>query len=40
MYSKGKPVTGPMTIEKVKSFYGEMKMTDFTFSEGSNKKYL
>jgi hypothetical protein len=28
MCSKGKPVTGPMIIEKFKSFYDEMKITD------------
>jgi hypothetical protein len=35
MRSEGKPVTGPMIIEKAKSFYDEMKITDkCTFSEG------
>jgi hypothetical protein len=30
-----KPVTGSMIIQKVESFYDEMKITDkFTFSEG------
>jgi hypothetical protein len=33
--SKEKPVTGPMVIQKFKSFYDEMKITDkFTFCEG------
>jgi hypothetical protein len=27
-HSKAKPVTGHMIIEKVKPFYGEMKVTD------------
>jgi hypothetical protein len=32
MHSKGKPVTGPMTTEKAKSFYDEMKVTNkYTF---------
>jgi hypothetical protein len=32
--SEGKPGTGPMTIEKAKSFDNEMKITDkCTFSE-------
>jgi hypothetical protein len=28
MHSEGKPVTEPMIIERAKSFYGEMKITD------------
>jgi hypothetical protein len=35
--SKGKAVTGPMVIERVESFYDEMKITG-TVSEGSNNK--
>jgi DDE superfamily endonuclease./Tc5 transposase DNA-binding domain./CENP-B N-terminal DNA-binding domain. len=35
MRSEGKPVTGPLIIEKAKSFYDEMKITEkCTFSEG------
>jgi hypothetical protein len=35
MCSEEKPVTGPMIIQKGKSFYDEMRITDkFTFSEG------
>ena len=35
MHSEGKPVTGPMIIEKAKSFYDEMTITyKCTFSEG------
>ena len=34
-----KGVSGAMIIEKAKSFYNEIKITDkCTFSEGSNKK--
>jgi hypothetical protein len=33
MHSEGKPVTGPMVIEKAKSFYNEMKIPDSTFSD-------
>jgi len=41
MCSNGKPMTGPMTIEKSKLFYGEMKIKDKgTFSQGSSKNYL
>jgi hypothetical protein len=40
MRSEVKPVTGPMIIEKAKSFHDEMKIPDkCTFSEGSNKKF-
>jgi len=28
MQSKGKPMTGPTTIEKARSFYDKMKITD------------
>jgi hypothetical protein len=39
IYSRERPVTGRVVIEKVKSFYDEVKVTDkCTFSEGSNKK--
>jgi hypothetical protein len=39
MNSEGKPMTGPMIIEKAESFYDEMKITDkCTHPEGSNKK--
>jgi hypothetical protein len=39
MHSEGNPMNGPTIIEKTKSFYDEMKITDMcTFSEGSNKK--
>jgi hypothetical protein len=39
MHSEGKPMTGPMITEKVKSFYDEIKISNkCTFSEGSNKK--
>jgi hypothetical protein len=39
MLSEGKPVTGAMIIEKAKSFYDEMKITDkCILPEGSNKK--
>jgi hypothetical protein len=35
MYSEETLVTGPMIIQKVKSFYDELKITDkFTFCEG------
>jgi hypothetical protein len=35
MRSEGKPVTGPVIVEKTKSFYDEMKITDkCTFYEG------
>jgi hypothetical protein len=38
MCSEGKPLIGPMIIEKANSFYDKMKITDTcTFSEGSNK---
>jgi hypothetical protein len=38
MQSEGKPVTGPMIIQKAKSFYNEMKITDkCTYLESSNK---
>jgi len=41
MCSKGKPMTGPMIIEKSKPFYDEIKIKDKgTFSQGSNKNYL
>jgi hypothetical protein len=41
MHSKGKPVTGPMIIEKAKSLCDEMKITDkCTFSDGNNNNYL
>jgi hypothetical protein len=41
MCSEGKPITGPMIIEKSKSFYDEILITDkCTFSEGRNKNYL
>jgi hypothetical protein len=41
MHSEGKPMTGPMIIEKAKSFYSEIKITDkCTFAESSNKKLL
>jgi len=34
MQSEGKPMTGPTIIEKAKSFYNKMKITDMcTFSE-------
>ena len=33
--ARGKPVTGPTIIEKVKSFYDAIKITDkYTFREG------
>jgi hypothetical protein len=39
MHSEGNLVNGPRIIEKAKSFYEEMNITDMcTFSEGSNKK--
>jgi hypothetical protein len=42
MCSEGKPVTGPMIVDIVKSLYDEIKMTDIcTFSVGwlkSNQK--
>jgi hypothetical protein len=35
MHFEGNPMTGPVTIEKVMSFYDEMKIYDkCTFSEG------
>jgi hypothetical protein len=35
MHSEGKPVTGPMIVEKAKCFYDEMKITGkCVFSEG------
>jgi len=35
MCSEEKLVTGPMIIQKAKSFYGELKITEkFTFCEG------
>jgi hypothetical protein len=38
---EGKPVTGPLMIQKAKSFHNKMKITDkCTFSDGSNKKLL
>jgi hypothetical protein len=41
MHSKGKPMIGPMIIEKAKSFYDEMKIADkCTLSDSSNKNYL
>jgi hypothetical protein len=40
-HSEGKPLTAPTIIEKAKSFYDEIKITDkYTFSEGCNKKLL
>lgn len=40
MRSEGKPVPGPMTTDKAKSFYG-MKITDkCTLSADGNKKLL
>jgi hypothetical protein len=39
--SEGKPMTGPMILEKARSSQDKMKVTDwFTFSEGSSGKYL
>jgi hypothetical protein len=38
MHSEGNPVTGPMIIEKAKSFYNEMEMTSVHSFESSNKK--
>jgi hypothetical protein len=41
MHSEGKILTGPMMIEKAKSFYDEMETTDkCTFSEGWLQNYL
>jgi len=41
MCSEGRHVTALTIIEKCKSFYGEMKITDWcTFSGDSNKNYL
>jgi hypothetical protein len=41
MCSNGKPMTGPMIIEKSKLFCGEIKIKDKgTFSQGSSKNYL
>jgi hypothetical protein len=35
IHSEGKTVTGPVTVQKTKSFYDEMKITDkCTFYEG------
>jgi hypothetical protein len=40
VYSKETPATGPMIIEKAKSFYDEMKITKkCTFPGGSNKEF-
>jgi hypothetical protein len=39
--SEGKPVTGPLMIQKAKSFQNKIKITDkCKFSDGSNKNYL
>lgn len=39
--SEGNPVTGPLIIDKLKSFQDEMKITDkFTFSEGISETHL
>jgi hypothetical protein len=39
MCSEGKPVTGPMMIEKANYFYDETNITDkYTFSVGNSKK--
>jgi hypothetical protein len=39
--SEEKPVTGLMIIEKPRSFYDEMKISDErTLSKGSNKNYV
>ena len=41
MHSERKPMTGPLKIEKTKSFYHEMKITGkCTCPEGSNKMLL
>jgi hypothetical protein len=41
MHSEGKPVTGPMIIEKVKYFYDELKISGrCTFCEAVTKNYL
>jgi hypothetical protein len=41
MCSEGRHVTALTIIEKCKSFYGEIKITDWcTFSGDSNKKLL
>jgi hypothetical protein len=41
MVFKGKPMTGPIIIEKAKSFSEEVKITDkYTSSDGCNKRLL
>jgi hypothetical protein len=40
MCSEGKPMIGPVIIEKAESFYDEMKVSDkCTFCEVSNEKF-
>jgi hypothetical protein len=39
MCSEGKPMIGPMIIEKTKLFYDQIRIADLcTISEGSNRK--
>jgi hypothetical protein len=38
MCSEGKPVTGPMIIEKANAFYDQIKITDKAVLLGSNNR--